>query len=295
MVDAFVGHLGDEECSDHTLRCYRDDLNQFARWYADRTDAMPELGTLVKRDLMEWREALESSGGRGGRPAKTATVARKLSAAKSFFAWARTRDKGVRFDPPKPMRQQSRPEPKWLTREEQRALLAAADQASVPRDIAILQLGLEGGMRVSEMSGQDAGDVHIGERKGWMLVKGKGRKERRIPLTKALRHALLEHLRSRRRGPVFEGRDGEALSISSMQKIACGYAKVCKVGRRVGIPGFSIHCLRHSCARRLIEAGVPLPDVAAFLGHSDIKTTMVYVASSDEALGKAAEALDGLA
>lgn len=293
-IDAWMAHLADEECSDHTIRSYRDDLHQFARWYGAARDLAPELGALTRRDLVEWRQAVEAAGGRGGGRSSPATVNRKLSAVKSFFAWARRQDRGVRFEPPRPARRQSRPEPKWLSREEERALMAAAEVASKSRDVAILWLGLHGGLRVAEAQALDAADVRIGERKGTLIVrKGKGSKERQIALSKTLRHALLDHLGSRRRGPVFCGPGGEALSISSLQKIAIGYARVARVGRSVGIKGFSHHCLRHTCARRMVEAGVPVPDIAAFLGHSNVNTTMVYLRSKDEDLARAAEALDG--
>lgn len=293
LVAGYMQSLADEDRSDNTVRAYRDDLGQFARWYADRDGRAPELAELVKRDLLAWREHLESRGGNAGRPASASTVARKMSAVKSFFAWCRDQDKGVRFEPPKARRQRTKPEPKSLSVEEQRALLKAAEVAQDPRDIAILQVGLEGGLRVSEMEAQEVEDIKIGERKGTMHIReGKGRTERRIPLSRDLRLALLEHLGGRRRGPLFEGRDGP-LCVSSLQKIACKYAAAAQVGRSRGIKGFSIHRLRHTCARRLIEAGWTLPDVAAFLGHADIKTTMRYVASGEEALSRAMARLDG--
>jgi integrase len=292
MVHAFLAHLADEERSDHTLRNYRSDLGLFARWYADQYDETPELGKLAKRHLLDWTGALELSGGQGGGRAAVPTVNRKLSAVRSFFRWAATQDRGVRFEPPKPRRRQGKADPRWLSKAEERALIAAAEVANSARDLAILWLGLHGGLRCAEMEALEWSDVTISERKGELIVrKGKGRKERVIKLSKTLRHALLDLGGGKRRGRVLTGRRGD-LSYRGIQDIALRYGRAARVGKATGIKDFSHHCLRHTCARRMIEAGVPISDVAAHLGHSDVKTTMRYIGSKDEDLAKAAEALD---
>jgi site-specific recombinase XerD len=86
LVDRFTAHLEEEERSEHTLRNYRDDLNAFARWYRGQHDADPELGTLSKRDVVDWKGSIEATGGRGGGRAELPTVNRKLAAIRSFFA-----------------------------------------------------------------------------------------------------------------------------------------------------------------------------------------------------------------
>jgi integrase len=171
-------------------------------------------------------------------------------------------------------------------------LLTAVEVANSARDVAILYLGLHGGLRVAEMQALEWPDIAISERKGELLVrKGKGRKLRTIRLSKTLRHALLDLGGGRRTGPVLTGQRG-ALSVRGLQDIAERYGRAARVGKIVGLKDFSIHALRHTCARRMLDAGVPMPDVAAHLGHSDIKTTMGYVGSKDDDLTRAAEALD---
>ncbi len=297
LVDRFTSHLEDEESSPHTIRNYRDDLHAFAGWYRGRYEEEPELPRLTKRDLVDWKGSIEATGGRkdrDGNPTRAAlpTVNRKLVALRSFFAWARDHDLGVRFEAPKPGKRQDEPEPRWLSRAEERALLAAAEVANSARDVAILNLGLHGGLRVAEMQALEWPDVAISERKGELKVrKGKGRKERTIQLSKTLRHALLDLQAGRQSGPVLTGQRG-ALSIRGLQDIAERYGKCARIGKTVGIKGFSIHCLRHTCARRMLENNVPIADVAAHLGHADIKTTMRYVASKKENLAKAVATLD---
>jgi integrase len=293
LVDQFAAYLEEEERSPHTIRNYRDDLAVFAAWYRARYDGdEPQLGRLTKRDLVEWKQALEATGGRHGARASLPTVNRKLAALRSFFRWAMDQDLGVRFDPPKPARRQGTPQPRWLERSEERALVAAVEAANSARDAAILWLGLHGGLRVSEMQALDWEDVTISERKGELKVrKGKGAKERVVKLSKTLRHALLDFGGGRRKGPVLTGQRGR-LSVRGLQDILERHGRAARVGKRVGLEDFSAHVLRHTCARRMLAAGVPITDVAAHLGHSDTKTTMGYLTPKDRDLIKAVEALD---
>jgi integrase len=302
LVDRFTTHLDDEERSPHTVRNYRDDLAAFRAWYRTRYGEEPQLATLTKRDVVDWKGSIEATGGRKAkdddgkrtvaRKAEVPTVNRKLCAIRSFFRWAQGEDLGVRFEAPKPQRKQGKPDPRWLSRAEERALAAAVEAANSARDVAILYLGLHGGLRVAEMQALEWPDITISERKGELRVrKGKGRKERTVKLSKTLRHALLDLGGGRRSGPILTGQRG-ALSIRGLQDIAERYGRAARVGKVVGLKDFSIHSLRHTCARRMIEARIPLPDVAGHLGHADVKTTMGYVGSKDEDLARAAEALD---
>src|SRR5205823_14283729 len=162
----------------------------------------------------------------------------------------------VRFDPPKPQKRQAKPEPRWLEKAEERALIAAVEASNSARDVAILWLGLHGGLRVSEMQALDLPDVTISERKGELRVrKGKGAKQRDIKLSKTLRHALLDLGGGRRNGPVLTGQRGR-LSIRGIQDIAERYGRAARVGKTVGLEGFSIHVLRHNADTRIMPTGV---------------------------------------
>jgi integrase len=292
LVAEFLVSLEESERSGHTIRGYRDELAHFARWYADRHDEEPALGSLSKRDVLDWKGALEASGGRAGGRAELPTVNRKLAALRSFFRWAQARDLGVRFEPPKPQKRQGPPDPRWLEPTEERALVAAVETANSARDVAILYLGLHGGLRVSEMQALDWEDVSISERKGELVVrKGKGAKERAVKLSKTLRHALLDWGGGSKQGPILTGQRGR-LSIRGIQDIIERYGRAARVGKRVGLEDFSAHVLRHTCARRLLDRGVPITDVAAHLGHSDVKTTQGYLTPKGADLARAVEALD---
>lgn len=291
LVERFGAYLEGEDRSPHTVRRYKDDLGVFADWFRRTHEEEPAIGRLIKRDLADFRAALEATGGRDGGRAAVATVAGKISAARSFFKFLASIDLGPRFDPPKPPRRSGPAEPRWLSKAEERALLVALEAADVPRDTAIIYMGLHGGLRVAEMAALDWSDIHISERKGEMIVRGKGRKERVVKLSKTLRRALLDHGLGKRKGPVCDGRRGR-LTPRGIQDIASRYAAAARVGKVQGIKDFSHHCLRHTCARRMVDAHVPVVDIAAHLGHADVKTTMVYVASKGEDLARAVEALD---
>jgi integrase len=287
LVMRFTAWLQDEEKSDHTIRNYRDDLGALAAWYRHRLGEEPDIDRLTKRDLLDWKEAVEKEGGRKDREGKPRaaslpTVNRKLAAVRKFFAWAREQGLGARFDPPKPRRQHARPKPQSLEADERRALIRAAESKNSTRDILLIRTGLEAGLRVAELAALIWSDVKISERKGTLTVRhGKGNRQRVVDLTKSLRHAFLEHGYERHRGkdrPVFDGQRG-GLSVRGIQDIIERYASTARVGKRVGIEGCTAHTLRHTCADWLLnEEGLSVPEVAEILGHGDIKTTMIYLA-----------------
>ena len=254
-VDQFVAYLRDEERSEHTRRNYRDDLLAFAAWYRQgNAEEEPELHRLGKRDFLDWKEHVEKQGrkDREGNihAAALATVNRKLAAVRSFVRWAQELGLASPFDPPKPRKRHGQRKPKSLEPEERKALLKAVEARHDTRDILLIRIGLEAGLRVSEMAALLWSDVKISERKGEMRVEGKGNKERTVNLTKTLRHAFLEHGYQRHRGkdrPVLEGQRG-GLSVRGLQDIVERLARITRVGKRVGLDGCTAHTLRHTCA-----------------------------------------------
>jgi len=292
LVGRFAAHLEDEERAAHTVNNYRDDLHAFARWHDQQHGAPPDPRRIAKRDVLDWKQHVEATGGRNGARAELATVNRKLAAVRSFLRWAQDRGEAPHFEPPKPRRRQGPPEPRWLEKTEERALTAAVEAANSARDVAILYLGLHGGLRVSEMRALDWPDVAISQRKGELRVRlGKGAKQRDVKLSKTLRHALLDLGAGRTAGPVLTGQRGR-LTVRGIQDVLERHGRAARVGKRVGLEGFSAHVLRHTCARRMLERGVNIADVAAHLGHSDVKVTMGYLAPKDRDLVKAVESLD---
>jgi integrase/recombinase XerC len=302
-VDQFLAHLRELERSEHTLRNYRDDVLGFAGWYRDENrQEEPELARISKSDFLAWKDHIEKHGrqDRQGtyRAAALNTVNRKLSALRAFVEWAR--ELGLvdpRVDAPKPRRRHGRPKPKSLEPEERKALIRWVESRHDTRDILLVRVGLEGGLRVSEMADLLWSDVKVSERKGEMKVRhGKGNKERIVPLTKSLRNAFLEHGYNRHRGkdqPVFDGQRG-GLSIRGIQDIVERLAAKTTVGKRIGLDGCTVHTLRHTCADWLLnEKEMSVPEVQEILGHDDPKTTMIYLAPHKGRLADRMAAIEG--
>jgi integrase/recombinase XerD len=144
--------------------------------------------------------------------------------------------------------------------------------AIVLRDRAILELLYAGGLRVSELTGLNVADLSLDA--GRVLVRGKGDKERIVPLGRAAVEAIEKYLkqghpelqkRGRAAGRLFLSSRGEALTrqwIWRLVKSTDSHA--------------SPHMLRHSCATHMVEGGADLRTVQTLLGHADIATTQVY-------------------
>jgi site-specific recombinase XerD len=302
-VDQFLAHLEEEERSSHTRRSYRDTLLAFAAWYRQHRGEDPDVAAIGKRDALDWKDHIERHGrqDRQGtvQPAALATVNRKLSALRMFIRWAK--DQGLtdpRLDAPKPRRRQGRPKPKSLEPDERKALLKTVEARESTRDALLVRIGLEAGLRVAEMAALRWSDVKITERKGSLLVRhGKGNKQRAIDLTKSLRHAFLEHRYEKNRGkdkPVFENAHGVGLSVRGIQDIVERLAATTRIGKRIGLDGCTVHTLRHTCAAWLLnEVGLSVPEVAEILGHSDLKTTMIYLAPHKGRLADRMAAIEG--
>ncbi|MGC2160987.1 MAG: site-specific tyrosine recombinase [Silvibacterium sp.] len=211
------------------------------------------------------------------------SAARKLSCLRGFYKWLLL-DKRIERDPTVNLESPStwKVLPKSLAEAEVEAMLERADVARTGgvradaialRDRAILELLYAGGLRVSELTGLHEEDLSLDA--GRVLVRGKGDKERIVPLGRAAVAAIEEYLRDgrprlakkrgRASGNLFLSVRGAALTrqwVWQLVKTADGHA--------------SPHMLRHSCATHMVEHGADLRTVQTLLGHADIATTQVY-------------------
>jgi integrase/recombinase XerD len=206
------------------------------------------------------------------------SAARKLSCLRGFYRWLLL-DKRIDRDPTVNLESPStwKVLPKSLAQSEVTAMLERADVEQADsialRDHAILELLYAGGLRVSELTGLREEDLSLDA--GRALVRGKGDKERIVPLgrvavaaiEKYLRDArpLLVRKRGRAAGELFLSVRGAPLTrqwVWHLVKSADGHA--------------SPHMLRHSCATHMVEHGADLRTVQTLLGHADIATTQVY-------------------
>jgi integrase/recombinase XerC len=289
-LKAFLEHLRlNENASAHTVRAYDSDLSQYLTFLAAHVNRRRSELTTGHLDHLNARAFLTDLHRRGN---SKATAARKLSAIRAFGRYLR-REGVLEGDPAAlvgtPKREQRIPA--HLGVEEMSKLLDQPD-TSTPlgrRDKAILELFYASGLRLSELTGLDIGDVNLSGRV--VRVLGKGRKERIVPFNTtaaaALRAWLTDrealcavsagarrsglHTARRTREPLFLNYQGTRLSTRSVDNLVRRYVAACST--RYGI---SPHALRHSFATHLLEAGADLRAIQELLGHARLSTTQRY-------------------
>ena len=174
--------------------------------------------------------------------------------------------------------------PRVPTDEECEAIRGAA---WTPREKAIIALMLMGGLRRGEVLGLKVEDLSA--EYAQILVRGKGHKERVVPLCPALRDLLITHLEVRgvSPGPLFLGRTGQRMTETSFIRL---FRRVLK---RVGLQGEGItpHKLRHAFGTTLVREGVDVATIAELMGHSNMSTTSVYLHASPTTMRTAVEKL----
>ncbi len=285
-IPIFLSDLETEGVSPNTVRAYGNDLRAWAKWY-DQTTGGQALTAADARDIRDYQGYMVRKG------LKPATINRRLNAMRRFYMWA-VRQGLVNDSPFEGLRvgvkAQKQAAPKWLTEKEQRRLLRAVREYGKKdrvRDMAIIRLGMDAGLRLSEMAALTLDDIELNARSGWARVRyGKGGKAREVPLSlearKALRAWLAERETHRHADDphLFLGQRGP-LSGPGIYRI------VTKYGRLAGIAGLTPHTLRHTFAKNLIDAGEPLTVVAALMGHESLNTLAIYTRPSREDLQRA--------
>jgi integrase/recombinase XerD len=302
-IEEFIDHTRVERgFSENTARAYQRDLEQYGQWL--RTAGVESVRRVeaahVLRFAHELRAVVPNPVTRG-RIYSAATVARKLAAVRSWHRFlARERDypdPAARLDGARIPRRL----PHVLTLEQMRDLLASPDAATPVgvRDRALLELLYASGLRASELCALRPADIDL--ESGTVRCRGKGNKERIVPLGSMARKSIEDYLsfarpklvggkstksaqakttdtkaktgkttRSRA-ATLFVGERGEPLSRESLYIIVRHHA------RRAALPAWvSPHTLRHSFATHLLEGGADLRAIQEMLGHTDISTTQIY-------------------
>jgi integrase/recombinase XerD len=205
------------------------------------------------------------------------TAARKLSCLRGFYRWLLldgiiTHDPTIHLDSPASWKVL----PKSLAQSEVSGMLdraALAVGSTAARDRAILELLYAGGLRVSEVS--DLRVTDLGLEAGRVLVRGKGDKERIVPLGRLALEALEAYLALDRDRLGARSRPAENRLFLSTRGRALSRQAIWKLVKSAD-RGASPHTLRHSCATHMVEGGADLRTVQTLLGHADIATTQVY-------------------
>ncbi len=275
-IAQFITWLRDEKgYSPHTVSNYRRDLDEFAAM-AGPEAVVSSLDTAVVRNFVYSLHIRN----------KSSSVARKLSALRTFFKFLEQEDT-IRLNPMASiaMPKQEQHVPVFLSVDEVFALLEMPDPETRwgARDSAMLELLYSTGMRVSELVGCNATSLDFASE--MVRVRGKGNRERLVPMGREAVKALQaygaareEQLRHRLqlgknvdREPLFLNSRGTRLSARSVERLIAEY------GRRAGIDKpVTPHVLRHSFATHLLEMGADMRSVQELLGHASLSTTQKY-------------------
>lgn len=272
-LEAFWDHLRLERgLSANTCIAYRNDLSKFIVFMRARN---AEITGAELADGIQYVAEIKQTG------LKDSSIARHISSLRSFYNYLNM-SAVIERNPMTLLRtpRKLRPLPHSLSVEEVTRLIEAADVGTPlgVRDRALWETMYGSGLRVSEAIGLEFGDLDA--ENGWLLVRGKGSKERWVPLSqpaqdwtgKYLREVrpLLENNRAKTR-KIFLNAKGRPLTRQGVWHLLKQYAA------RISPPvKISPHGLRHSCATHLLEGGADLRTVQEFLGHADITTTQIY-------------------
>ncbi|MDN5375368.1 MAG: hypothetical protein PWQ39_408 [Thermacetogenium sp.] len=263
---------------------YTGDVKKFIRWCLSRYASFSpqEISPL---DIVNYRDYLQGHGGRRGEKASPATVNRALVSLKVFFAYLLERGE-IPYNPAadvKPVKTARKPAPKWLTRREQAALMRAVKASGSARDEAMIGLMLHTGLRISELCSLKREDIEIAPRSGCVRVRGKGNKERSVPLNVTIRKILESWFKENPGDPLWPNRYGKPISVRGVRKLVSKYAYDAR------LQDVTPHTLRHTFCKNLIDSGVTLDQVAMLAGHESLNVTKLYTVPSVNDLQVAVE------
>ena len=241
--------------------------------------------TFLSNDRIKFPDSAAASNGIG-----PAARARKLSAIKSFYKYLTVRTKQLEENPVKDMEfpKIRRALHKYLTLEQSQKLLQSVDGPNRQRDLAILMIFLNCGIRISELVGLNRSDIYEDR----LRVVGKGNKERIVYMGSSCVQAIDDYLLERNKitlpddRPLFISRDHQRISTSAVHRMV----KKHLLAAGIDASQFSAHKLRHTAATLMLSGGVDVKTVQEVLGHEHLNTTEIYTHIENTELKIAAEA-----
>ncbi len=301
-IQKFLAHLAmDRGASVYTQRNYKQALTEFSRWHLEERKSLPVWEKLQRDDFRSFVRFL------GRNNLSRAATQLRFSALRTFYKFL-IRHGAAESSPIKNL---SLPKlekrlPKFLTKQQMEALLTApfellkiqkikkagrpVSQIAALRDVAVLETIYSCGLRVSELCGLRVDDVDWSQQ--IVRVRGKGKKERLVPIGKPALMAIQDYWNTFKQPP-----GGASPIFFAETKKRAPLAPV-QIARRLkqflaiaGLdPGLTPHKLRHSYATHLLDAGADLRSVQELLGHAHLVTTQVYTHVTTERLKKAYDA-----
>jgi integrase/recombinase XerC len=273
QMERYLEELARAGASPNTVAAYAADLRQFLEFLSPPEMAPPEPPAVDLLMLREWLAALYRM------KLAAVTIRRKLAAVRGLFRFL-LREGVVRVNVGRLVRTPKAPQklPEVMTPDQVNTLIdgVAADKFDRPfpvRDRAIFELLYGCGVRVSELAGLNLEDVDRAER--WLRVRGKGRKERQVPLPGQAAGALERYLSQRPvvrdERAVFLNHRGQRLTARGIRGIVKLYATLIS-----GDPSIHPHSFRHAYATHLLADGADLRSIQELLGHARLSTTQKY-------------------
>jgi len=269
-VEDFLNFLATEKgASEHTTKNYGIDLREFTKFLESK-----ELKTLTYLDIRSFLAFLKT------REYSKSSISRKLACLRSFFKYlARenilTQNPAAGIATPK----KEKKLPSFLNPEEITKLLEAPAKNcwEEKRDKAILEMLYSSGLRVSELVGLNHDDLDFFG--GLVRVRGKGKKERIVPVGQVALNGLRTYLDAKPpkevanaiKKPLFISRIGTRLTDRSIRRMILKYVKRTGMGKEI-----SPHTFRHSFATHMLDRGADLRSVQELLGHANLSTTQIY-------------------
>lgn len=268
-IGNFLDSLRRENASPHTIRNYESDLRQFEAHIAP-AQLTEEIDLTVLRD---WVSTLFKD------KQMATSIRRKVASLRAFFKYE-MRQGRTATNPAKLLILPKLPKtlPKVPTAEQVNGLVDAVDNNDLDRpfpkrDRAMFEFLYGCGLRISELEGLNIEDIDTRER--WILVRGKGRKERQVPYGSKAAEALTRWMPERQAVPseraVFVNYRGARISTRGIRKIVALYANLLSSDSSV-----HPHTLRHAFATHLLSDGADLRAIQELLGHAQLSTTQKY-------------------
>ena len=274
-IVSYLAELERRGASPHTIRNYRSDLGQFVSYLTPPgTPTQPDTESLDLPLLREWLASLYDAG------LATVSIRRKLAALRAWFQFLR--EEGIvdgnvaaRLRTPKTQKRV----PDVMSAEKTNNLIDAVEDAGLvekpsrERDLAFLEVLYGCGIRVSELVGIDLEDLDLNS--GWLRVRGKGNKERQVPVGQRAAQAVQRYLE--RRDPaaeetaLFLNSRGQRLGDRQVRRLVKTYALLV-----TGDSTVHPHSFRHAYATHLLSDGADLRAIQELLGHAQLSTTQQY-------------------
>ena len=281
LLDSFLSYLVVEKgLSENTLESYGRDLKKFLLFIKSR--GITSAREIKYGDILDFMTHSREEG------LNATTIVRSMVSVKQFFKYLLS-EKVLSEDPTAHIKtpKMKKAIPGVISLDDVESILGAPDESTPEglRDAAMLEILYATGIRVSELIGLKLNDVNF--ELGFVVVYGKGSKERVVPIGDKAREKLLSYLRDSRPA-LLKGREAKSLFVTrrGAGMTRQGFWKIIKAqALKAGVTKkISPHTLRHSFATHLLERGADLRTIQVMLGHSDISTTQIYTHVESERL-----------